>query len=175
MTAIPDNDPATTKSTEQSQPVITRSQITWRGERLFDAGPLGRTHRIDGHAKQAPGPVETLLNALAACSSVDVIAILGKRRTPVDEFAVELAAERRPELPRRVQRLDIEFRIRGAGITREDAERAIHLALERYCSVASSLSPDIMTHAQLTLNGESFPPVQLRPWVPPDRGHPAAV
>src|SRR5512142_2508465 len=102
-------------------PVITRSQITWRGERAFDAGPAGRTHLIDGAAKAAPGPVETLLNSIAACSSLDVIDIIEKRKTPVEKLAVRLAAERRPEYPRRIMRLDIEFVIDGTSIEREAA------------------------------------------------------
>jgi putative redox protein len=146
--------------------VTTRSEATWRGERLFDAGPAGRTHRIDASAKQAPGPVETLLNALATCSAVDIIDIIAKRRTPVERMSVHIAAERRPEAPRRVIHLDIEYRIDGAGIEREHAERAIQLSYERYCSVASSLAPDIVTEARLTLNGESGPAIRQKPWTP---------
>lgn len=147
-------------------PVITKSEITWRGDRSFDAGPAGRTHRIDGAAKVAPGPVETLLNSLAACSSLDVIDIIEKRRTPIERLAVRLAAERRPDYPRRIMRLEIEFQIDGAQIEREQAERAIQLSFERYCSVAGSLAPDIIAETRLTLNGESFPAVRQKIWSP---------
>lgn len=147
-------------------PVISRTEVTWRGERLFDAGPSGRQHRIDAGAKEAPGPVETLLSAVATCSSVDVIDILAKRRTPVERLGVSVTAERRPEFPRRVMKMLIEFTIDGAGIEREHAERAIQLSFERYCSVAASLAPDIKVEATLTLNGESFPPVEQKIWTP---------
>jgi putative redox protein len=147
-------------------PVITRSEIAWRGDRSFDAGPAGRTHVIDGAAKAAPGPVETLLNSLAACSALDVIDIIEKRRTPIDGLAVRLAAERRPAYPRRIMRVDIEFVIDGATIEREAAERAIQLSFERYCSVAGSLAPDIIAETRLTLNGQQFPPVRQRIWSP---------
>jgi len=147
-------------------PVITRSEATWRGERLFEAGPAGRTHRIDASAKQAPGPVETLLNALATCSAVDIIDIIAKRKTPVERMTVHIAAERRPEAPRRVMHLDIEYRIDGAGIEREHAERAIQLSYERYCSVAASLAPDIVAETCLTLNGEPGRPTRQKTWAP---------
>lgn len=147
-------------------PVITRTEAVWRGERLFDAGPAGRTHRIDAGAKEAPGPVETLLNALATCSGIDVIDIIGKRKTPVERMTVLVVAERRPEAPRRVRRLELEFRIDGNGIERDHAERAIQLSFERYCSVASSLGPDIVADAKLTLNGESFPAIRQQIWTP---------
>ena len=147
-------------------PVISRTEVAWLGERLFDAGPAGRTHRIDASAKQAPGPVETLLGAIATCSGVDVVDIMVKRKTPIERMNIFVAAERRPEAPRRVRHLDIEFRIDGAGIEREHAERAIQLSFERYCSVASSLAPDIVAEVRLTLNGESFPAVRQQFWTP---------
>lgn len=146
------------------KPVITRSEVTWRGERLFDAGPAGRTHRIDANAKEAPGPVETLLNAMATCASVDVIEIIAKRRTPVERLTVRIAGERRPEAPRRLRHVDIEYDIEGTGIEREHAERAIQLSFERYCSVAASLAPDIVAVARLTLNGEIGGPIQQQVW-----------
>jgi putative redox protein len=147
-------------------PVISRTEVTWRGERLFDAGPAGRQHRIDASAKEAPGPVETLLSALATCSSVDVIDIIAKRKTPVERLSVSVTAERRAEFPRRVQRIEIEYRIDGAGIERAHAERAMQLSFERYCSVAASLAPDIDVEASLTLNGEKGPAVRQKVWTP---------
>src|SRR3982751_4360580 len=108
--------PASTK------PVITKTRALWRGAHLFDAGPEGRTARVDADSKVAPGPVETLLNAVAPCSGVDVLDVLAKRRTPVERMIVNVTATRRTEAPRRVQRLEIEFEIDGAGITAEHAE-----------------------------------------------------
>lgn len=147
-------------------PVISRTEVTWRGERSFDAGPAGRTHRVDANAKEGPGPVETLLNAIATCSAADIVDIIAKRNTPVERLVVKVAAERRPQYPRRVQRLSLEYQIDGAGIERTHAERAIQLSFERYCSVAASLAPDIVTEAKLTLNGETFPPVLQKVWTP---------
>lgn len=147
-------------------PVISHSEITWRGERLFDAGPAGRTHRIDANAKEAPGPVETLLSAIVTCASVDIIDIIAKRKTPVERLSATVAGERRSEYPRRLMRVDIELAIDGAGIEREHAERAIALSFERYCSVASSLAPDIVIETRLTLNGEEGAPTRQKIWTP---------
>jgi putative redox protein len=149
-----------------SGPVITRSAIQWRGDRSFNAGPAGRQHVIDGAAKEAPGPVETLLSSLAACSSLDVIDIMAKRKTPLEKLAVNVTAERRPEFPRRIMRLDVEFVVEGAGVEREHTERAIQLSFERYCSVASSLAPDIVMEARLTLNGETGSAMRQKIWRP---------
>jgi putative redox protein len=151
-----------------ASPVITKSRAVWRAEHRFDAGPEGRTAPVDADAKTAPGPVETLLNALATCSGVDVIDILAKGRTPVERFAVNVTATRRSEAPRRVQRLELEFQIDGAGITAEQAERAIQLSFEKYCTVAASLAADIAAETTLVLNGERQPPHDRKIWSPED-------
>lgn len=150
--------------TAPAGPVITKTEVTWRGERLFDAGPAGRQHRIDAGAKEAPGPVETLLGAIATCSAVDIIDIIAKRKTPVERFSATVVGERRPEFPRRLMKLHIEYSIDGAGIEREHAERAMQLSFEKYCSVASSLAPDIVVDASLTLNGEKGQAMTQKVW-----------
>ena len=145
-------------------PVITRTRAVWRGEHRFDAGPDGRTAPVDADSKTAPGPVETLLNALATCSAVDVLDVLAKRRTPAERLVVNVAATRRSEAPRRVERLDMEFAIDGAGILAEHAERAIQLSFEKYCTVAASLAPDIVAETTLVLNGERQAPQSRKIW-----------
>ena len=86
--------------------------------------------------------------------------------TPVERMSVNISAVRRGEVPRRVEKLNLEFIIDGVTIEREHAERAIQLSIEKYCSVASSLSPDIETFASLTLNGEQFPAIRQNIWKP---------
>jgi putative redox protein len=94
-----------------------------------------------------------LLNAIATCSGVDVLDILAKRRTPAERFVIDVTATRRGEPPRRIQRLEITFHVDGASIAAADAERAIQLSFEKYCSVAASLASDIETETTLVLNG----------------------
>ena len=103
--------------------------------------------------------METLLNAIATCSAVDVIDILEKRRTPVARLEVLVSAERRTEAPRRIQRLELEFRIDGEGIDAEHAERAIALSFEKYCSVAATLAPDTAVETVVVVNGVAASPV----------------
>jgi putative redox protein len=147
-----------------SKPVITRTRAVWRGDHRFDAGPEGRVAAIDADAKAAPGPVETLLNAIATCSAVDVLDILAKRRTPASGLEVRVDAPRRQEAPRRVERLDIEFHIDGSAIEPTHAEYAIGLSFEKYCSVAASLAPDIAVWTTLVLNGERGKPQRRMIW-----------
>jgi len=149
-----------------TKPVVTKTRAVWLGEHRFDAGPEGRTAPVDADSKTAPGPVETLLNALATCSAVDVLDVLAKRRTPAQRLVVNVTATRRTEAPRRVERLDVEFAIDGAGILVEHAERAIQLSFEKYCTVAASLAPDIVAETTLVLNGERQVAQRRRIWTP---------
>jgi putative redox protein len=139
---------------EPRPPVITHASAIWRAELRFDAGVPNRMHAIDGASKSAASPVEAFLGALAACSGTDVVDFLEKRRTPVSGMAVDVAATRRGEYPRRVMKLELTFTLEGKDVEREQAERAIALSFERYCTVAASLAGDIALTTVLVLNGE---------------------
>lgn len=134
----------------------SRVVVSWRGEERFDAGrPGGPLLRLDGNAETGQSPVDGVLSALAACVSIDVVSILAKRRTPVESLDVDVVGERADGTPRRIVAVTMEFRVAGAGIERVHAERAIELALTKYCSVRDSLAKDIGIRWSLTLNGET--------------------
>src|SRR5437764_11754230 len=111
-------------------------RATWVGEHRFDTGrPDGPVARFDGSAQTGQNPVDALVSALATCIGIDVVDILGKRRTPPSRLEIEAHAERRAEHPRRVERVRMEFVVDGVGIEIGHTERAIALAVEKYCSV----------------------------------------
>jgi putative redox protein len=131
------------------------AKIVWAGEGRFDAGaPDGPPIRLDASGKTGPSPVTGLLAALGSCVSVDVVDILAKRRTPVESLEIDLKAERVDGTPKRLSSATLNFEITGAGIERVHAERAIDLAITKYCSVGDSLRSDIPIKWALTLNGE---------------------
>jgi putative redox protein len=130
-----------------------RVKVTWAGGIRFDAGrPGGPAVRIDGTAETGPSPVDMLVSALASCAAVDVVEILTKRRTPVRSLTVDVLGERVDGIPRRLRHVTLDFHIAGAGIEREHAERAIDLAINKYCSVRDSLAKDIPVDWSLTLD-----------------------
>lgn len=129
-----------------------RVTTTWAGGQRFDSGrPGGPTARFDGSGETGQGPVDGVLSALASCVSIDVIEILAKRRTPAATLTVDVVGQRADAIPRRLQSVALDFHITGAGIEREHAERAIDLAITRYCSVRDSLAKDITIDWSLTL------------------------
>jgi putative redox protein len=131
-----------------------RVVVTWKGDERFDTGrPGGPVARIDGNGETGQGPVDALLSSLASCSSIDVVRILAKRRTPVEHLEVEVIGKRVDGVPRRLEHIRLRFRIAGAGIERAHAERAIDLAINKYCSVRDSLDRGIPIEWELELVG----------------------
>src|SRR5256885_14014169 len=102
----------------------SRVEVKWAGGNRFDGGRPGRpTIRIDGSSETGPGPVDTLMCALAACTSEDVVGILEKRRTPVRALRVEAEGIRANAVPARVVSAALTYHIDGEGIETEQAER----------------------------------------------------
>jgi putative redox protein len=130
--------------------------VVWQGDHRFDAGrPGGPTIRIDASAKTGPGPVDSLISALASCTAVDVVDILAKRRTPAASLTIDVKAARADATPKRLIGVLLTYTITGEGIDRANAERAIELSVTKYCSVRDSLDPNLPVRWTLTLNGET--------------------
>lgn len=125
----------------------------WSEGEAFDAGEPGKTTvRIDGMKVSGPGPVDMLLSALATCSAIDIVSIMNKRRTPLASLDIDVRGERASTVPARLTSIAMIYRLAGDGIDREAAERAIDLALNKYCSVRDSLDPSIPIEWTLVLN-----------------------
>ena len=117
-------------------------QVAWEGGMRWRGGPEGGpTLLLDGHRDAAPSPVDALLVSLAACSGIDVVDYLEKRRTPPRSATVSVRFARAANPPRRVTAAHLVFRVASES-TREHVERAAQLSFEKYCSVDSTFAPD---------------------------------
>lgn len=85
-------------------------------------------------------PVELLLHALAGCSGMDVISILGKMKQPVQKFWIEVEGDRATEHPKVFTKIHLKYCFTGSGLDPKNIEKAIHLSHEKYCSVSAMLS-----------------------------------
>jgi putative redox protein len=132
-----------------------KALVTWAGAHRFDAqAAAGKPSiRMDASGETGPGPVITLLCALAACTCVDVVDILEKRRTPPETLTVNVEGDRFNGVPGRLTKIHLVYDITGAAVERVHAERAIELAVTKYCSVRDSLDPNMPVTWELRLNG----------------------
>ena len=129
-----------------------RISLRWQQGMAFEGGPEGKPPiRVDADGRTAPGPMDTLLVALAACTGADVVSILEKMRLPVAAMTVEAVGERRQEHPRRYTSIVLTYRIRAPGAPEERVRHAIDLSLGKYCSVTHSLAADIARSYELVL------------------------
>jgi putative redox protein len=127
-------------------------QLTWQHDLVFQGeGAGGAPIMLDGDNARGPGPMEDLLLALAACTGSDVVVILEKKRADLRALRVDVTGQRREELPRRFTAITLTFRITAPGLTDAQARQTIELSLEKYCSVAHSLAPDIPIRYELAL------------------------
>lgn len=135
------------------------AKVIWQGDGRFIARNLeGFETTFDGNGKTSASPVEILVESIGACSAVDVVLILDKMRTPASRLEVSLDADRNAGQPRYLTRTRIRFDIWGEGIKPEKAARAVHLSLVRYCSVLSSIRPDMKTSAEFRLHKPNAAP-----------------
>ncbi len=82
----------------------------------------------------ASSPMELMLMSIAACSAMDVISILEKRRSNFTDLAIEVDGVRRDEYPRIFTAIHLKYIVSGSGIKSKDVERAIKLSEDKYCS-----------------------------------------
>jgi len=93
-------------------------------------------------------PKELLLLSLAGCTGSDVVSILQKKRTKLEDFEINITAETREEHPQVFTKIHIEYVFYGNEIIKEDVERAIELSSTKYCSVQAMLRPSVeITHS----------------------------
>lgn len=84
-------------------------------------------------------PMELVLMALGSCSVFDLTTILQKQRQDIQDIQVEVAGERRDEIPNVFTKIHISFSLKG-NIDEIKAQKAAELAVKKYCSVHDMLA-----------------------------------
>jgi putative redox protein len=84
-------------------------------------------------------PSDLLLVALAACTAVDVVEILTKKRIHLIKLEISANGEQDNNPPWTFRKIHLHYHVGGKGLTTKAVEQAIQLSEEKYCSVASTL------------------------------------
>ena len=93
--------------------------------------------------KQAQSPMELLLSGIIACAAVDVVSMIKKRRKVLNGFSGKASGQRRLQVPKSFTEVHIHYEIDSPDLTHQEAEKIISMAVDKYCSVASSINSDI--------------------------------
>ena len=118
------------------------AKVTWQKELQFvGMADSGFPVKIDSHSspETGVGPVEMVAIALAACTAMDVISILVKKKTDVTSFEVKVDADRAADPPKRITKAVLEYVVRGHDVDEDSVRRAIELSVTKYCSVHATL------------------------------------
>lgn len=121
-----------------------KSTIQYAGDEFFiGTSASGHAQIIDtkGDRKSAASPLELLLLAVGACTAVDVVSILQKKRQLVTDYRIEINGDRRDEHPRAFTKINIHHIVYGRNVSEQAVERAVELSDTKYCSVAATVRP----------------------------------
>ncbi len=121
-----------------------KATVQYAGDEFFiGTTPSGHAQTIDtkGDRKSAPSPLEMLLVSVAACTAVDVVSILQKKRQDLTDYKAEITGTRREEHPRSFTKFHIHHIVYGRDISEQAVAQAIELSDTKYCSVAATVRP----------------------------------
>lgn len=121
--------------------------VTWQGNMAFEVNPpSGNKITLDaipevGGENKGPTPVEALLGSIAACTAMDVISILRKKKQVVTSYTIEVIGERTEEgvYPRPFTSFTVKHILEGENLDPAAVARSVQLSDEKYCTVVSTL------------------------------------
>lgn len=126
-----------------------RVQLVQVGAAAFEAtASSGGTLVVDG-APDVGGegrgmrPMELLLSSVASCSAMDVLKILRQQKEPLEGLSVEIEGVRRDQVPSPFARMKMIFVVRGNGLDAHKVQRAVGLAVDKYCSARATLDAGV--------------------------------
>jgi len=84
-------------------------------------------------------PMQSLLMALGGCTAIDVTLILTKQKLKILDFSLEIDGIRdEKNEPALWEKIHVNYHIKGE-MDKAFVERAVHLSMTKYCSVAETL------------------------------------
>jgi len=133
------------------------AQCDWKGGKIYEGiAENGNSVFFDADPahEQGPSPMEAVLMALCACTSVDVVSILQKKREPLLGLKVTASAEQAEDAPRVFTHIKLTYAVTGS-LSRKAVEDSVRLSKDKYCSVGQMLAKSAaIEHAIVFEDGE---------------------
>jgi len=122
---------------------VSAVTVTWV-EKVQFVGVDSSRHSIvlsaqDDENKTGNKPSDLLLIALGGCAGLDLIGILQKQRQHVIGLQINVSGDQNADPPWAFNKIHLEVVVRGRGLSAQAVERAIDLAVDKYCSVAATI------------------------------------
>ncbi len=119
--------------------------VEWlEGYVFLGSDEAGHSVVFDAPEKGVPRgmtPMNALLASLGACSAMDIVAVLGKRKQKVTSIRVTISGVR-PEYgyPKSFTSISLNYVLTGMGVERKYVDEALKGSMEKYCSVAATVN-----------------------------------
>ncbi|MDB5192433.1 MAG: OsmC family protein [Segetibacter sp.] len=123
----------------------------WRGGLAFEGQNEQHTVAIDttvagGGSDTGMSPKRLLLNALSACSGMDVVTILEKMKIKYSLLEIEAEAEQTDEDPKVFKEIFVTYKIDASQDDDAKVKRAVELSQDKYCGIAAMLRKHCAIH-----------------------------
>ncbi len=118
------------------------ARIEWTGSDLDMTAtfPAGYSLQMSGPADaEGTTPMELMLAGAAGCTAMDVVAILKKKREPLEGLELEISAEQADGYPYVYTRGKIVYIVKGKDVSPKAVQQAIDLSQKTYCSASIML------------------------------------
>jgi putative redox protein len=129
--------------------------LKWTGGLQFlaadEAGHVVVTDR-DGQGFKPP---DLLLASLVTCAGIDVVRILEKKRQKFSGIEAKVTKQNAPDPPWTIEKIEVEWIVRGQSLKEKAVRDSVHLAEEKYCSVYASLNSELVTTIRVVNEDES--------------------
>jgi len=115
--------------------------IQWIGGERFIGIDSTQHSLVMSTRKEGVGvrPSDMLLLAVGACSGVDVVGILLKKRIELSALDIKVSGEQDADPPWTFRKIHVAYVLRGKGLTPKSVEQAIELSEDKYCSVSTTV------------------------------------
>jgi len=128
-----------------------KTTTVWKTKHEFESQHENNSIRLDGHKENGFSPKALLLSALAGCSGIDVVDILGKMKVNFSDLIIEVEAEQTDEHPKVFKEIVITYKLKTPIKNEDKVRKAIDLSLEKYCGVSAILKKNSPVNYQLII------------------------
>ena len=113
----------------------------WKENMQFESdNPSGHTVLIDtseknGGLNSGLGPKAMMLSSLAGCSGLDVVSVLKKMKTTIDDFKMIVTGELTTQHPVIYHTVTVDYHFYGTELDENKINKAVKLSVDTYCGV----------------------------------------
>jgi putative redox protein len=129
-------------------------ELKWTGGQQYLAADEAGHVVVTDSEGQGFKPPDLLLVSLVTCAGIDVVRILEKKRQNFTSIEAKVDKQNAPELPWTIEKIEVEWTVRGQGLKEKAVRDAVRLSEEKYCSVSASLTSELVTTVRVVNEDE---------------------